>query len=97
VRELYADVGGEVARAYFRKQLMIQSGALTGFVGGGYIFSKIVDRDGEPGRVEGLGDSQNMFRFGASDETLGNPLSNGGALGHVPKPATFGQTNEESS
>jgi len=75
VSELETDVGIEVVPGDGVENLMIELGAMAGFVGIGDIFAEIVDADAHAGSVDRLGSADRVGNLSTGDESAGDTAS----------------------
>ena len=93
--EFQADIGIELAPGDFVEQLMVKLGAGPRLVGVGDIFPEIIDGNAGARLIDRLRRAQRVFHLRAGNEAAGDPLTNGGALGHRAQGAALRERNEE--
>ena len=87
--ELQADVGVEPAARDFVQHLMVELGAVAGFIGVGDVLAEVIDGNAQTCPVDGLRDPQGIFDLGAGYKTAGQAPPHGGAFSHPAQPAAL--------
>src|SRR5579862_999914 len=77
--------------------LLVELAAMAGFLGIGYVFTKIVDAHAHARAIHRLGDAHRVGNFCSRHETPGNALSDRRAFGEITQKTVFRKMDEEGS
>jgi hypothetical protein len=83
VGEFQADVGIKFARRHLLEHLVIELGALLGFVDVGDVLAQVVDADTGAPPVDCLGDADGVGELSSGDKAAGEAQTEGRGLGEV--------------